>query len=147
MCLVVVVVVFGCAKRPCGAPQVRSQHPRLSPEDVVRKTLQQVEGAYAVCFMFADRPDVLIGARKASPLILGIGRAEHGEEKTDSDSDSDPSAPAASLVKECFLASDASAIIEYTNKVCCCPWALCWRHCEARAVRRRWCTSTRMTCA
>jgi len=101
---------------------VRRQFPDISLEDVVRKTLKQVEGAYAVCFLFADSPNTLIGARKGSPLILGIGKRQSvtaplTEQKTDSDSDSDPSLPVERIVNECFLASDASAIIEYTNKV------------------------------
>ncbi len=84
--------------------------------------------------MFADRPDLLIGARKGSPLILGIGKVQdvscEGKTDSESDVDTDPSAAPASpiilsgeaavsgVVRECFLASDASAIIEYTNKVC-----------------------------
>jgi glutamine---fructose-6-phosphate transaminase (isomerizing) len=94
----------------------------MALEDVVRETLKQVEGAYAVCFLFSDNPNLLIGARKGSPLILGIGKdkvRERGmsDTKSESDSESGSPIPLTSIVDECFLASDASAIIEYTNKV------------------------------
>ena len=91
--------------------QTRQQHPELSLTNVIRRVLAQVEGAYGVCFMFADHPNVLIGARKGSPLILGIGKVRDAESKADDGS------PSTGKVEECFFASDASAIIEYTNKV------------------------------
>ena len=53
----------------------------------------QVEGAFGVCFIFADQPDLLIGARRGSPLLVGVGEGEY------------------------FLASDASAIVEHTKVV------------------------------
>ena len=59
----------------------------------VRLALNEVTGAYAIAVFSKKEPDVLIGARKGSPLILGIGE------------------------KEFFLASDASPVIEYTKKV------------------------------
>lgn len=64
-----------CAPRGCVClpVQVRKTNPLWSLDDVVRGTLKQVEGAYAVCFIFADQPNLLIGARKGSPLLLGIG--------------------------------------------------------------------------
>jgi glucosamine--fructose-6-phosphate aminotransferase (isomerizing) len=52
-----------------------------------------VEGAFGVCFVFADQPDLLIGARRGSPLLVGVGDGEY------------------------FLASDASAILEHTKTV------------------------------
>jgi len=60
---------------------------------VVAMALQLVEGAYGVVFLFQEEPDLLIGARKGSPLILGVGNGEH------------------------MLASDASAIVEHTKDV------------------------------
>jgi glutamine---fructose-6-phosphate transaminase (isomerizing) len=62
-------------------------------EEAVRLALQRVVGAYAIVVMDAARPDILIGARKSSPLVLGIG------------------------ADALYLASDATPIVEYTNKV------------------------------
>ena len=53
----------------------------------------QVEGAFGVCFVFAEQPNMLIGARRGSPLLVGVGAGEY------------------------FLASDASAILEHTQTV------------------------------
>jgi tRNA pseudouridine(38-40) synthase len=72
---------------------VRKKHPALDLESVVRLALASVEGAFGVCFIFADRPDLLIGARHGSPLLLGVGDGEF------------------------FLASDASAVVEHTKTV------------------------------
>ena len=62
-------------------------------EEAVRQALSQVEGAFGICVLAADEPDLLIGARKGSPLILGIGADEY------------------------ILASDASAVVERTKQV------------------------------
>jgi len=69
------------------------QREALSLGDAVRKALTKVIGAYAIVVMDKDQPDVIVGARKSSPLVVGIGDHEY------------------------FLASDASPIIQYTNKV------------------------------
>jgi len=66
---------------------------QLTLEEAVREALSKVVGAYAIVVYDKDHPDVLVGARKSSPLVLGIGDDEY------------------------FLASDASPIIKYTNKV------------------------------
>jgi glucosamine--fructose-6-phosphate aminotransferase (isomerizing) len=60
---------------------------------VVAMALSLVTGAYGVVFLFEDEPNLLIGARKGSPLLLGVGQGEY------------------------MLASDASAIIEHTKEV------------------------------
>ncbi len=62
-------------------------------QDAVRLALNEVTGAYAIAVFSKKEPDILVGARKGSPLILGVG--DH----------------------EFFLASDASPVIEYTKKV------------------------------
>jgi glutamine---fructose-6-phosphate transaminase (isomerizing) len=62
-------------------------------DKAVRLALNEVTGAYAIAVFSKKEPDVLIGARKGSPLIVGIGENEF------------------------FLASDASPVIEYTKKV------------------------------
>ena len=59
----------------------------------VQLALQQVIGAYAIAVLGKDNPDTLIAARKGSPLVVGIGENEY------------------------FLASDATPIVEYTDKV------------------------------
>ena len=59
----------------------------------VQLALQQVIGAYAIAILDKDHPDILIAARKGSPLVVGIGEGEY------------------------FLASDATPIVEYTDKV------------------------------
>lgn len=61
--------------------------------DIVRQSLMQLEGTFGLAIVFADQPDLLIGARKGSPLILGVGEGEY------------------------LLASDASAIVEHTRQV------------------------------
>lgn len=71
---------------------VKTEH-KLSLYDAVHQALTQVIGAYAIGIIERNNPNVLVAARKSSPLILGIGDNEF------------------------FLGSDASPIIEYTNKV------------------------------
>lgn len=61
--------------------------------EAVQLALGQVIGAYAIAVIEKNNPDMIIAARKSSPLVLGIGDNEY------------------------FIASDASPIIEYTNKV------------------------------
>jgi len=43
----------------------------------VRKSLRHVEGTYGIAVICADYPNELIGARKGSPLIIGIGKSEN----------------------------------------------------------------------
>lgn len=59
----------------------------------VQLTLNQIVGAYAIAVIEKGNPDLIVAARKGSPLVVGIGEGEY------------------------FLASDATPIIEYTNKV------------------------------
>jgi len=59
----------------------------------VQVALHQVIGAYAIAILDKRHPDTIIAARKQSPLVVGIGDNEF------------------------FLGSDASPIIEYTDKV------------------------------
>ena len=60
----------------------------------VLKALAQVEGTFGLAVICSEEPGTLIGARRGSPLILGIGNNS-----------------------EFFLASDVSAIINHTQKV------------------------------
>ena len=67
---------------------------KVSLSEAVRLSLHSVVGAYAIVVLSEDYPNQLVAARKSSPLVVGIGK----------DGDF-------------FLASDATPIIEYTNKV------------------------------
>jgi glutamine---fructose-6-phosphate transaminase (isomerizing) len=48
----------------------------LSPQEAVGRTLVQLEGAFALAFLFAGEHDLLIGARRGSPLAVGYGDGE-----------------------------------------------------------------------
>ncbi len=48
----------------------------LSPRDAAQKTISRLEGAYALCFLFDGEDDLLIAARKGSPLAVGHGDGE-----------------------------------------------------------------------
>lgn len=48
----------------------------LSPEEAASATLGQLEGAYALCFLFQGEDDLMIAARKGSPLAIGHGTGE-----------------------------------------------------------------------
>ncbi len=65
----------------------------VTAEQAVRMALQQVVGAYGIVVMCKHEPDKLIIARKASPIVIGIGDGEH------------------------IVASDATPIIAYTKDV------------------------------
>jgi glucosamine--fructose-6-phosphate aminotransferase (isomerizing) len=47
-----------------------------SPVDAVGATLKQLRGAFALAFIFAGENDLMIGARKGSPLAVGYGSGE-----------------------------------------------------------------------
>lgn len=69
------------------------QEHKLGLYDAVYQALSQVTGAYAIGVIERNNPNVLITARIASPLIVGVGEGEF------------------------LLGSDASPIIEYTKNV------------------------------
>ena len=48
----------------------------LSPRDAAEQTIARLEGAYALCFLFDGEDDLLIAARKGSPLAIGYGKGE-----------------------------------------------------------------------
>lgn len=48
----------------------------LSPEDAVKATLPRLRGAFALAFLFKGHDDLMIGARKGSPLAIGYGDGE-----------------------------------------------------------------------
>ncbi len=58
----------------------------------VQRVLARLDGAYALGVMHAAEPDVVIGARKGSPLVVGVG------------------------IEEVFLASDPLALLQVTDR-------------------------------
>ncbi len=48
----------------------------LSPADAVKAALPRLRGAFALAFLFSGEQDLLIGARKGSPLAVGYGDGE-----------------------------------------------------------------------
>ena len=69
---------------------------RTSKSDLrtaVQLALNQVVGAYAIAVLDKQHPETIVAARKGSPLVVGVGDNEY------------------------FLASDATPIVEYTDKV------------------------------
>jgi glutamine---fructose-6-phosphate transaminase (isomerizing) len=48
----------------------------LSPQDAVKAVLPQLRGAFALAIAFRSHPDMLIGARLGSPLVVGYGEGE-----------------------------------------------------------------------
>lgn len=59
----------------------------------VRAALNQIQGTYGIAVVWSHMPNMIVAARMASPLVLGIGKGEH------------------------FIASDTSAIAPYTSQV------------------------------
>ena len=62
-------------------------------EDAVFNALKKIKGSYGIVVISEDEPDKIVGARRESPLVVGVGDNEN------------------------FLASDIPAILKYTNRV------------------------------
>jgi glucosamine--fructose-6-phosphate aminotransferase (isomerizing) len=77
----------GCT--PNGTAPVAN--PKACLVAAVRSALKQVIGTYGIAAVHSDIPDFIVGARRGSPLVLGVGKDEN------------------------FLASDVSAIVAYTR--------------------------------
>ncbi|MDX1591576.1 MAG: glutamine--fructose-6-phosphate transaminase (isomerizing) [Balneolaceae bacterium] len=73
--------------------EIYSRSKDITFEQAIRLTLKQIVGTYGLAIVNIDEPGKIYIARKGSPLLLGIGD------------------------DEMFIASDASPIVEYTNKV------------------------------
>ena len=58
----------------------------------MQRALRELHGTYGLGILCADCPDMFIGAKKGSPLILGVSDGEY------------------------ILASDAAAIVEHTTR-------------------------------
>ncbi|MGC1487195.1 MAG: glutamine--fructose-6-phosphate transaminase (isomerizing) [Albidovulum sp.] len=48
----------------------------MSPRDAAKATLARLEGAFALCFLFDGEDDLIVAARKGSPLAIGYGKGE-----------------------------------------------------------------------
>ena len=48
----------------------------LAPPEATKATLSRLEGAFALGVIFAGEPDLMIGARRGSPLVVGWGEGE-----------------------------------------------------------------------
>ncbi len=66
---------------------------KVDLKTAVQLALNQVIGAYAIAVLDRSNPNIIVAARKGTPLVVGIGNDEY------------------------FLASDATPIVEYTDKV------------------------------
>ena len=62
-------------------------------EDAVVAALKKIQGSYALVVVCEDEPEKLVGARKESPLVIGVGDSEN------------------------FIASDIPALLKYTKRV------------------------------
>ncbi len=54
----------------------RSLREGMDLEEALRETLKRLDGSYALAVISADRPDRMLAARKASPLVVGLGDGE-----------------------------------------------------------------------
>jgi glucosamine--fructose-6-phosphate aminotransferase (isomerizing) len=66
---------------------------KVSVEVAVGLALQKVDGAYGLVVISNEDPNLMIAARRSSPLVIGLGNNEY------------------------FIASDATPIVEYTDRV------------------------------
>ncbi len=71
---------------------IGGEHGKARLVEALRTALRGVVGTYGIVLMHADVPDVIIGARRGSPLVLGVGKGEN------------------------FFASDVSAIVAHTRE-------------------------------
>ena len=83
------LIAYHYDKEPAASPDGRESRFLRS----VRKALLHVEGTYGIAVLCADAPDQLVGARKGSPLIVGLGSGEN------------------------FIASDVAALLGATLQV------------------------------
>jgi glucosamine--fructose-6-phosphate aminotransferase (isomerizing) len=66
---------------------------RTELQEAITKTLKQLHGSFALGIIFKDMPDLIIGARRGSPLAVGYGPNEN------------------------YLGSDSYALKSMTNKI------------------------------
>ena len=89
----VIAALVGYFYAKCMEPEGSTLHGHQNKfEWAVQRALREVHGTFGLAIVCADYPDMLIGAKKGSPLILGLGENEY------------------------ILASDAAAIVEHTTQ-------------------------------
>ncbi|MCW5698407.1 MAG: glutamine--fructose-6-phosphate transaminase (isomerizing) [Rhodospirillales bacterium] len=66
----------------------------MTPQEAVQASLKKLEGAFALAILFAGHKDLMIGARRGSPLAIGFGNGEM------------------------YLGSDALALAPLTSRIC-----------------------------
>ncbi|XP_014244605.1 glutamine--fructose-6-phosphate aminotransferase [isomerizing] 2-like isoform X3 [Cimex lectularius] len=115
---------------------IYSQHQNYSFREIVEQAISQLEGAFALCFKSKHFPGECVATRRGSPLLVGIktktrlatdhvpilyskDHRPHGRElpllpRSESTSEFQP---LEEKEVEYFFASDASAVIEHTNRV------------------------------
>ena len=75
------------------AHMIEDEYRRVrDPMKATMAVTKKLKGQYAICVIFQDRPDIMVGARKDAPLIVGVGEGKM------------------------FLASDVLAFIGYTDR-------------------------------
>jgi len=67
---------------------------QMTPQQAVAAALKRLQGAFALAMIFAGRHDLMIGARRGSPLAVGFGNGE------------------------AYIGSDALALAGLTNRIC-----------------------------
>jgi glucosamine--fructose-6-phosphate aminotransferase (isomerizing) len=72
----------------------RALEEQLTPEEAMAAAMARLKGAFALAIIFAGRHDLMIGARRGSPLVVGYGDGEM------------------------FLGSDALALAPLTQRIC-----------------------------
>lgn len=88
-------VVFSSETDTEVVPQLTAKYYKESGDlkTAVKKTVDRLEGSYALGIICSDRPDTLIAVRRMSPLIIGVGKGES------------------------FIASDVTALVTHTKSV------------------------------
>lgn len=113
------------------------QHPNYSFRELVERVVQQLEGAFALCFKSIHFPGECVATRRGSPLLVGIKTKTrlatdhipilYGKEHRPHGRGEIPVLPRSDSTSEFqpledkeieyFFASDASAVIEHTDRV------------------------------
>jgi len=89
----VIAGLIGYFYAKCGDDEGRAQNNGQNKfEWAVQRALPELQGTFGLAIVCSDFPNILIGAKKGSPLILGVGDSEY------------------------ILASDAAAIVEHTTQ-------------------------------
>jgi glucosamine--fructose-6-phosphate aminotransferase (isomerizing) len=90
---VIAHLIASCLKDDLPGPGEMAAADYQPLADAVQKALAQLQGTYGLAILFRDYPEVLIAARRGSPLIVGVGSGEH------------------------FVASDTSPLAGRTDKI------------------------------